>query len=88
MSVHLHARLANGKTGTFAVARERDMRHASTLVSRAGGRAALQTVHLPSHRRVVAAGSNCSTWTHDSIFEDALTMAARAGGPAAAWRPR
>jgi glucose-6-phosphate dehydrogenase assembly protein OpcA len=88
MSLHLHARLDAAKTGIFAIAREPDMRHASTLSHVPEGAPPSQTVHLPSIGESSLLATQLQLMDHDTIFEDALTMAAELAGPAAAWRPR
>jgi len=88
MSVHLHARLEGNKTGIFAVAREPDMRHASTLSHVPEGAPPSQTVHLPSIGESSLLTTQLQQMEHDSIFEDALSLAAQLVGPGTAWRPR
>lgn len=79
MTVHLHAR-ANGKTGTFAVARERDMRHASTLCHVPEHALPSQTVHLPSLGESALLMEQLQQLTHNTIYENALTAAAHLSG--------
>jgi glucose-6-phosphate dehydrogenase assembly protein OpcA len=79
MSVHLHAR-ANGKMGTFAVARERDMRHASTLSHVPEQVVPSQTVHLPSLGESALLMEQLQQLTHNAIYEAALTAAAQLSG--------
>ena len=79
MSVHLHAR-ANGKVGTFAVARERDMRHASTLCHVPEQVLPSQTVHLPSLGESALLMEQLQQLTHNPIYEGALTAAAHLSG--------
>lgn len=79
MSVHLHAR-ANGKVGTFAVARERDMRHASTLCHVPEQVLPSQTVHLPSLGESALLMEQLQQLTHNPIYESALTAAAHLSG--------
>ncbi len=79
MTVHLHAR-ANGKIGTFAVARERDMRHASTLCHVPENGLPSQTVHLPSLGESALLMEQLQQLTHNSIYESALTAAAHLSG--------
>lgn len=79
MSVHLHAR-ANNKAGTFAVARERDLRHASTLCHVPENSLPSQTVHLPSLGESALLGEQLQQLTHNAIYETALTAAAHLSG--------
>jgi glucose-6-phosphate dehydrogenase assembly protein OpcA len=79
MSVHLHAR-QGGKTGTFAIARERDMRHASTLCHVPEGAPPSQTVHLPSLGESAMLTEQLQQLTHNPIYETALTAAAHLSG--------
>lgn len=79
MTVHLHAR-AHGKVGTFAVARERDMRHASTLCHVPENVLPSQTVHLPSLGESALLMEQLQQLTHNTIYESALTAAAHLSG--------
>lgn len=79
MTVHLHARV-DGKTGTFAVARERDMRHASTLCHVPENGLPSQTVHLPSLGESALLMEQLQQLSHNTIFESALTAAAHLSG--------
>lgn len=79
MSVHLHTR-ANGRAGTFAVARERDMRHASTLSHVSEQVLPSQTVHLPSLGESALLMEQLQQLTHNAIYESALTAAAHLSG--------
>lgn len=79
MTVHLHAR-ANGKTGTFAVARERDMRHASTLCHVPEHVLPSQTVHLPSLGESALLMEQLQQLTHNAVYESALAAAAHLSG--------
>lgn len=79
MTVHLHAR-ADGAIGTFAVARERDMRHASTLCHVPQNALPSQTVHLPSLGESALLLEQIQQLTHDSVYEGALIAAAHLSG--------
>ena len=79
MTVHIHAR-DDGKTGTFAVARERDMRHASTLCHVSENGLPSQTVHLPSLGESALLMEQLEQLTHNTIYESALTAAAHLSG--------
>lgn len=79
MSVHLHAS-AHGKPGTFAVARERDMRHASTLCHVPDHSLPSQTVHLPSLGESALLAEQLQQMAHNTLYESALTAAAHLSG--------
>jgi glucose-6-phosphate dehydrogenase assembly protein OpcA len=79
MSIHLHAR-AGGRAGTFAVARERDMRHASTLCHVPEQVLPSQTVHLPSLGESALLMEQLQQLSHNPIYESALTAAAHLSG--------
>ncbi|HEU5347184.1 MAG TPA: OpcA/G6PD domain-containing protein, partial [Ktedonobacterales bacterium] len=79
MTVHLHSH-TNGRVGTFAVARERDMRHASTLCHVPENVLPSQTVHLPSLGESALLMEQLQQLTHNTIFEGALTAAAHLSG--------
>lgn len=81
MSVHLHA-LTNGAQGTFAVAREADMEHASTLCQ-AGSAYPSRTVHLPSLGEASHIVEQLHALGHDTVYEEAIARAALIIGPAA-----
>jgi glucose-6-phosphate dehydrogenase assembly protein OpcA len=80
MSVHLHA-TAQGQPGAFAVAREADLEHASTLCQ-AGAAYPSHTVSLPALGEASRLVEQLQQTGHDSIFEEALVMAAQLTGPA------
>ena len=80
MSIHLHARV-DGRTGTFTVARESDMQHASTLCQVTEAAPPAQTVHLPSLGELTVLAEQLMMLTPDAVYEDALTMAAQLVGP-------
>ena len=79
MTVHLHAR-EDGKMGAFAVARERDMRHASTLCRVPENGLPSQTVHLPSLGESALLMEQLEQLPHNAIYETALTAAAHLSG--------
>lgn len=78
MSVHLHAS-AQGQTGSFAVAREADLEHASTLCQ-TGAAYPSQTVSLRALGEASRLVQHLQQPGHDPIFEEALTMAAQLTG--------
>jgi glucose-6-phosphate dehydrogenase assembly protein OpcA len=81
MSVHLHA-TAQGQAGSFAIARESDLEHASTLCQ-TGAAYPSQTVSLRALGEGARLVDQLQQPGHDAIFEEALTMAAQLTGPAA-----
>ena len=81
MSVYLHA-TTQGQAGSFAVAREADLEHASTLCQ-AGAAYPSQTVSLPALGDAARLVDQLQQPGHDAIFEEALTMAAQLTGPVA-----
>jgi glucose-6-phosphate dehydrogenase assembly protein OpcA len=80
MSVHLHT-IGGGQTATFAVAREPDMQHASTLAQTPLSVMPSQTVHLPSIGEGALLTEQLQMLGHDSIYEEALDLAATLIGP-------
>jgi glucose-6-phosphate dehydrogenase assembly protein OpcA len=82
MSVHLHA-AGGGQTATFAVAREADLIHASTLAQTPLSAMPSQTVHLPSIGEAALLGEQLRLIGHDEVYEDALSLAAMLIGPGA-----
>ncbi len=82
MSVYLHSR-SSGNEATFAIAREADLEHASTLCQIAGSAPPSQTVHLPSLGEAAVLTEQLKMIGHDTVYEDALTMAALLIGPQA-----
>ena len=77
MSVHIAARAsANGPRATFAVARERDLAHATTLSQMPEGAAPSQTVHLQSIGEQAPLAIELQALGHDSVYEDALAASA------------
>jgi hypothetical protein len=79
MSVRLHA-FANRRPGIFIIARDQDLEHATTLCQVDSGAPPSHTVHLPSLGETALLTSQLETTGHDTIFEDALAMAARLVG--------
>jgi glucose-6-phosphate dehydrogenase assembly protein OpcA len=79
MSVRLHG-YANKRPGIFIIARDQDLEHATTLCQVDSGAPPSHTVHLPSLGERALLASQLESSGHDSIFEDALTMAARLVG--------
>ncbi|MEO7001534.1 MAG: glucose-6-phosphate dehydrogenase assembly protein OpcA [Ktedonobacterales bacterium] len=80
MMVGLHATV-NGQTGTFTVAREADMVHASTLAQLPQGAPPSQTVHLPTLGEAMLLADQLQQLEHDTLYEDSLTMAAQLINP-------
>jgi glucose-6-phosphate dehydrogenase assembly protein OpcA len=78
MSVHLHAS-ANGQGGSFAIAREADLEHASTLCQ-TGAAYPSQTVSLRTLGEATRLVAQLQQPGHDAIFEEALAMAAQLAG--------
>jgi glucose-6-phosphate dehydrogenase assembly protein OpcA len=81
MSVHLHA-AGGGQTATFAVAREPDMVNASTLAQTPLSVMPSQTVHLPSLGEAALLTQQLELTEHDTVYEEALNLAAMLLGPA------
>jgi glucose-6-phosphate dehydrogenase assembly protein OpcA len=81
MSVYLHAN-AQGQAGSFAIAREADLEHASTLCQ-TGAAYPSQTVSLRALGEAARLVEQLQQPGHDAIYEEALTMAAQLTGPAA-----
>lgn len=79
--VHIHSKTEDGQTATFAVAREQDLRHASTLAQVPGQSIPSQTVHLRSIGETSILLRQLSLLTHDLVYEDALSIAAHLIGP-------
>lgn len=80
MTVYLHTRRGD-QVATFTVAREHDMRHASTLARTPAGSPPSQTVHLPSVGESALLMDQLAILGHDAIFEEALKVAAQMLGP-------
>jgi glucose-6-phosphate dehydrogenase assembly protein OpcA len=85
MSVHLHA-TAQGQAGSFAIAREADLEHASTLCQ-TGAAYPSQTVSLRALGEGARLVDQLQQPGHDAIFEEALTMAAQLTGAPDRRRP-
>ncbi len=79
MSVRLHG-IANRRPGIFIIARDQDLEHATTLCQVDAGAPPSHTVHLPSLGETALLASQLETAGHDTVFEDALAMAARLVG--------
>jgi glucose-6-phosphate dehydrogenase assembly protein OpcA len=79
MSVRLHG-VANRRPGIFIIARDQDLEHATTLCQVDSGAPPSHTVHLPSLGETALLASQLETAGHDTVFEDALAMAARLVG--------
>ena len=75
MLVHLTARL-EGARATFALAREQDLAHATTLCQIPHVATPSQTVHLQSLGERSPLASQLQELGHDSVFEEALDAAA------------
>jgi glucose-6-phosphate dehydrogenase assembly protein OpcA len=75
MSVHLASRLG-GPRATFAVARERDLMHATTLAQLPEGHVPSKTVHLQSVGEQAPLTDQLQELGHDVVYEDALTASA------------
>lgn len=87
MSVHIRAQSA-GATATFTVAREADLRHASTHCQLPHGTVPSQTVHLPSLGEASTLGDELLQASHDMLFETALAAIAPALETSSAGRLR
>lgn len=79
MSVRIHA-VAQRLPGTFIIARDEDLEHATTLCQVDDGAPPSHTVHLPSLGETSLLHSQLQLLGHDSIYEDALATAARLVG--------
>lgn len=79
MSVRIHA-LTDRRPGTFIVARDQDLAHATTLSQVDSGAPPSHTVHLASLGETALLHSQLELLGHDPIYEDALTTAARLVG--------
>ena len=76
MSVHISSRIS-GQRGTFAVARERDLAHATTLCQAPNCHVPSQTVHLQSIGERELLAEQLSNLGHDPVDEEALSAAAQ-----------
>lgn len=79
MLVHLTARL-EGARATFALAREQDLAHATTLVQIPHVAMPSQTIHLQSLGERGPLAAQLQELGHDSVFEEALDAAAQLMG--------
>lgn len=79
MSVRIHAAL-NRRPGTFIIARDEDLEHATTLCQVDEGAPPSRTVHLGSLGEMTFLYSQLEQPGRDTIFEDALYTAARLVG--------
>lgn len=79
MLVHLTARL-NGTRATFALAREQDLAHATTLGQIPHAATPSQTIHLQSLGERSPLAAQLQELGHDSVFEEALDAAAQLMG--------
>jgi glucose-6-phosphate dehydrogenase assembly protein OpcA len=79
MSVRIHAAL-NRRPGTFIIARDEDLEHATTLCQVDEGAPPSRTVHLGSLGEMTFLSSQLEQLGRDTIFEDALHTAARLVG--------
>ncbi len=79
MLVHLTARL-NGARATFALAREQDLAHATTLCQIPHTATPSQTSHLQSLGERSPLAAQLQELGHDSVFEEALDAAAQLMG--------
>lgn len=75
MSVHITSRV-QGQRGTFAVARERDLAHATTLCQAPNCHVPSQTVHLQSIGERELLADQLRNLGHDPVYEDALMATA------------
>ena len=75
MSVHLASRV-NGQRGTFAVARERDLAHATTLCQTPDCHVPSQTRHLQSLGERELLAEQLRYLGHDPVYEESLTATA------------
>jgi glucose-6-phosphate dehydrogenase assembly protein OpcA len=81
MSVRIHA-LHERRPGTFIIARDQDLAHATTLSQVESGTAMLpsHTVHLGSLGEIALLHGQLEVLGHDTIYEAALATAARLVG--------
>jgi glucose-6-phosphate dehydrogenase assembly protein OpcA len=79
MSVRLHA-LHDRRPGTFIIARDQNVAHATTLSQVESGAPPSHTVHLGSLGETALLHSQLEVLGHDTIFEGALATAARLVG--------
>jgi len=67
----------NGQVGSFTVAREADLEHASTLCKLPLGSQPSKTVHLPTIGETALLTEQLHQLEHDALYEDALAAAAQ-----------
>ncbi|HUY75269.1 MAG TPA: glucose-6-phosphate dehydrogenase assembly protein OpcA [Ktedonobacterales bacterium] len=67
----------NGQVGSFTVAREADLEHASTLAKLPLGSQPSKTVHLPTIGETALLTEQLHQLEHDDLYEDALAAAAQ-----------
>jgi glucose-6-phosphate dehydrogenase assembly protein OpcA len=79
MSVRIHG-ISDRRPGTFIIARDQDLEHATTLCQVDVGAPPSHTVHLPSLGETALLESQLSMLGHDAIYEEALLTAARLVG--------
>jgi glucose-6-phosphate dehydrogenase assembly protein OpcA len=79
MSVRIHTS-AERRPGTFIIARDQDLQHATTLSQVDAGVQPSHTVHLASLGETALLHSQLELLGHDSIYEDALLTAAHLVG--------
>lgn len=79
VSVRLHA-VSGGQPGTFIIARDQDLQHATTLCQVSTGAQPSHTVHLPSLGETALLNSQLELLGHDSVYEMALNTGARLTG--------
>ncbi len=82
MLVRLRATV-NGQIGSFTVAREADLEHASTLCQLPLGSQPSKTVHLPTIGETALLTEQLHQLEHDALYEDALDAAAQLLDPRA-----
>lgn len=82
MSVHITSRVG-GQRGTFAVARERDLAHATTLCQAPNCNVPSQTRHLQSLGERELLAEQLRYLGHDPVYEEALTATSLLIGGAA-----
>ncbi|HEV7127221.1 MAG TPA: glucose-6-phosphate dehydrogenase assembly protein OpcA [Ktedonobacterales bacterium] len=79
MSVRIHAVTA-GRRGTFIIARDQDLEHATTLCQVDGSAPPSHTVHLGSLGETALLHSQLELVGHDAIYEEAVHKAAQLAG--------
>ncbi|WIG62081.1 MAG: hypothetical protein OJF49_004830 [Ktedonobacterales bacterium] len=75
MSIYIAARI-DGQLGTFAVARERDLEHATTACQVPQASMPSQTIHLASVGETDPLAQQLGNLGHDSVYEEALAATA------------